>query len=32
LVNNDDDYDALLAYLLTVTRGRHYYNPTPSIL
>lgn len=32
LVNNDDDYDHLLDYLGSVTRGRHYYNPTPSML
>lgn len=32
LVNNEDDYQGLLASLVNVTRGRHYYNPTPSIL
>jgi deoxyguanosine kinase len=32
LVNNDDDYDRLLDYLPSVTRGRHYYNPTPSMI
>lgn len=32
LVNNDDDYERLLDYLPSVTRGRHYYNPTPSMI
>ncbi len=32
LINSDDDYDHLLGYLKSITRGRHYYNPTPSIL
>ena len=32
LINSDDDYEHLLSYLPRVTRGRHYYNPTPSIL
>lgn len=32
LVNNQDDYDRLLEYLPSVTRGRHYYNPTPSMI
>jgi deoxyguanosine kinase len=32
LVNNDADYDALLAYLGTVKRARHYYNPSPSMI
>jgi deoxyguanosine kinase len=32
LVNNDDDYDRLLDYLPSVTRGRHYYNPKPSMI
>lgn len=32
LINNDEDYDRLLTYLRSVTRGRHYYNPTPSML
>ena len=32
LINNDEDYDRLLTYLGSVTRGRHYYNPTPSML
>jgi deoxyadenosine/deoxycytidine kinase len=32
LVNNDRDYEDLIRFLLTVKRGRHYYNPQPSIL
>lgn len=32
LINGDEDYEHLLSYLPKVTRGRHYYNPTPSIL
>ena len=32
LINNDDDYEQLLDYLKTVTRGRHYYNATPSFI
>ena len=32
LVNNDADYEALLAYLGTVKRARHYYNPSPSMI
>lgn len=32
LVKGDDDYDALLRQIRTVTSGRHYYNPMPSIL
>lgn len=32
LVNNDQDYELLLKYLLSVTGGRHYYNPTPSMI
>jgi deoxyguanosine kinase len=32
LVNNDADYDALLACLGTVKRARHYYNPSPSMI
>ena len=26
--NNDDEYQKLLAYLLEVRSGRHYFNPT----
>ncbi len=32
LVNNDQDYESLLKYLLSVNGGRHYYNPTPSMI
>jgi deoxyadenosine/deoxycytidine kinase len=32
LVNNDEDYNALLTYLGTVKRSRHYYNPSPSMV
>jgi len=32
LVNSEHDYEQLLGYLKSVTRGRHYYNPTPSII
>lgn len=31
-VNNIDDYQALVDYMLSVTRGRHYYNPQPAAL
>ncbi len=31
-VNNIDDYQALVDYMLSITRGRHYYNPQPSAL
>lgn len=30
-VNNPNDYRALVDYLLTIKRGRHYYNPKPTI-
>lgn len=32
LVHNERDYEDLLRFLLTVKRGRHYYNPRPSII
>lgn len=32
LVHKDDDFEDLLRFLLTVKRGRHYYNPRPSII
>lgn len=32
LVHNESDYEDLLRFLLTVKRGRHYYNPRPSII
>lgn len=31
-VNNPADYRELVNYMLDITRGRHYYNPQPSIL
>jgi deoxyadenosine/deoxycytidine kinase len=32
LVNDEDEYEQLVAYLLNIKSGRHYYNPSPSIL
>lgn len=32
LVNNDEDYEDLVRFLLTVKSGRHYYNPRPSMI
>ncbi|MBT3426161.1 MAG: deoxynucleoside kinase [Gammaproteobacteria bacterium] len=32
LVNNQEDYQFLLDYMLTIKTGRHYYNPKQSIL
>jgi deoxyguanosine kinase len=32
LVKSDEDYDALLRRIRSVTSGRHYYNPMPSML
>lgn len=33
LVNNDDDYDLLLDYILTTRKGsRNYFNPKPSLI
>ena len=32
LVNNNADFEALLTYLSTARRARHYYNPTPSMV
>ena len=32
LVHNEDDYENLLRFMLDVKRGRHYYNPRPSII
>jgi len=32
LVNNDQDYEVLLEYLVGLSHGRHYYNPNPSPL
>lgn len=31
-VNNPNDYQKLVEYLLEIKTGRHYYNPKPSIL
>ncbi len=31
-VDNSDDYRNLVDYMLGITRGRHYYNPKPSII
>lgn len=32
LANNEDDFEDLVRFMLTVKRGRHYYNPQPSII
>ncbi|MCB1691184.1 MAG: deoxynucleoside kinase [Pseudomonadales bacterium] len=32
LVSNDQDYEELVNFLLSVKSGRHYYNPKPSII
>ncbi|MEX0943161.1 MAG: deoxynucleoside kinase [Pseudomonadales bacterium] len=32
LVNNQNDFEDLVRFLLTIKRGRHYYNPKPSII
>ena len=32
LVNNDQDYQSLLDYMLNIKTGRHYYNPKQTIL
>ncbi|XOV85947.1 MAG: deoxynucleoside kinase [Pseudomonadota bacterium] len=32
LVNNEQDFADLVSFMLTVKRGRHYYNPQPSII
>ena len=31
-VNHDDSYKKLVEYLLTIKQGRHYYNPTSTLL
>lgn len=31
-VNNDETYNKLVDYILTIKRGRHYYNPTTTLL
>lgn len=32
LVNDEKDYNQLVSYLVNIRNGRHYYNPSPSIL
>lgn len=32
LVGNDDDYQQLVDYILTLPKGTHYFNPRPSLL
>ncbi len=32
LAHNDRDFEELVRFMLTVKRGRHYYNPQPSII
>ncbi|MFT7686470.1 MAG: deoxyguanosine kinase [Candidatus Azotimanducaceae bacterium] len=32
LVNNDHDYESLLEYLVGLSHGRHYYNPSPLMI
>ncbi len=32
LAHNDQDFENLVRFLLSVKRGRHYYNPQPSII
>lgn len=32
LTNDKQDYQQLVKFMLTVKSGRHYYNPTPSII
>lgn len=31
-VNNDDSYQKLVEYMLNIKQGRHYYNPTSTLL
>lgn len=31
-VNNDDSYEKLVEYILTIKQGRHYFNPTSTLL
>ena len=31
-VNNNDSYQQLVDYMLTIKQGRHYYNPTSTLL
>ena len=32
LANDENDYEQLVSYLANIKNGRHYYNPSPSIL
>ena len=32
LTGDANDYDLLVSYLINIKSGRHYYNPSPSIL
>lgn len=32
LVDNDEDYDQLVTYLLSLPNGTHYFNPKPTLL
>jgi deoxyadenosine/deoxycytidine kinase len=32
LANDENDYEQLVSYLANIKSGRHYYNPSPSIL
>ena len=32
LVANDEDYDQLVTYVLSLPRGTHYFNPKPTLL
>jgi deoxyadenosine/deoxycytidine kinase len=32
LVNNDDEYEALVQFIISIKQGRHYYNPVPGLL
>ncbi len=31
-VNNDDEYEALVQFIISIKQGRHYYNPVPGLL
>lgn len=31
-VNNDESYEKLVEYMLTIKQGRHYFNPTSTLL
>lgn len=32
LVNNDDDYQQLVDYIMSISAGTHYFNPKPTLL